>query len=121
MTTAPLLDWLRSAFDDEAAQHTGTRRCDGGDFWWPDDGRLCKPALTVVAHRRIVGRHSRTREDMHAFGGRTCEVCGYGDQTVPCWPCPDLRDLILIYRDTHPGFNPDWLTEETPDDHPDRT
>lgn len=55
----------------------------------------------VAAHRRIVARHQPC--------GVVGDVCTWCDiKSDPC-PCPDLLDVVGIYRDTHPGFDLAWL------------
>ncbi len=88
---------------------TPTRRLRACVEAWPDcytggyDPTCCRFPKSCSAPRTAPAL-CRTREDCHAFGGRTCEICGYGDQTAPDWPCPDLRDIASIYLpDTDQG------------------
>jgi hypothetical protein len=75
---------------------------------------------TVAAHREILDRHQpRPYED----GGDPpdhdeCSVC---IREISFWmheayheryPCPDVRALARVYRDT-PGFDPEWIKERS--------
>lgn len=77
---------------------------------------------TVAAHREILDRHAPKpllNNDGLRVIATECQSCideidfWNDDLTRKDWPCPDVRSLAAIYRDQHPGFDPDWLRERS--------
>lgn len=64
----------------------------------------------VQAHREILARHYS--ETFRALPGVYCGQCS-DDYDAEDWPCPDVRSLVSIYRDSRPGFDPSWLPEDS--------
>jgi hypothetical protein len=106
MTAPTLTDFIlaRIAEDEAEAGHAYLV----WDFFSGDGESLKARVLAECeAKRRIVERHSQTVE----CGNVGCQRRGLsGMHCLTCddeWPCPDLRDLAVVYAD-HPDYRDEW-------------
>lgn len=122
-----LVEWLRAALDETERLAQAVTSPDWTDVYGAASA-TARPFVatrgpdfvlrTVQAHREILDRHS-PRKVMNNDGVRViateCGYCTEGSDDLGSihadWPCPDVRSLARIYRESFPGFDPSWIGE----------